>query len=71
MPTLAGTFPSSSSLKRCAFPSFDRKMEVPNPSEFDIKVLIPAPTYCLHSKQVYSIKRKGINFSLVRKNEIK
>ena len=40
-----------------------------NPSEMDIKVFIPAPTFCLLSKKVYSINGKRLHISFVRKNE--
>ena len=38
------TFPSISSLLGCVFSFFQRKKYEPNPSEMDIKLLIPAPT---------------------------
>ena len=41
MPTLAGN------KQRRAFSTIRQKMEGPNPSEMDIKVFNPAPTYCL------------------------
>ena len=51
MPTLAGrkktTFPSISSLIGREFSVFRKKMDGPNLSEMDIKVSIPAPTFCL------------------------
>ena len=74
MPTLAGieqrfhpTLPSEDA----PFPSFDRKMDGPNPSEMDIKMSIPAPTFCLQSKKVYFKNGRRKNISLVRKSEIK
>ena len=74
MPTLAEkktTFPSISSLIGRAFSILRQKMDVSNLSEIDIKVFIPAPTFCLKSKKVYSINGKRKNISLVRKNEKK
>ena len=50
MPTLAVSkpiFPCISSLIGRAFSIFREKMDGPNPSEMDIKVFIPAPTFCL------------------------
>ena len=43
-------------------------MEGPNPSEMDIKVFIPAPTFCLQSKKgIFPGWEKEKNISLVRK----
>ena len=53
MPTLAGkktNFPSIASLIGRVTSIFRQKMDGPNPSEIDIKVFIPAPTYCLQTK---------------------
>ena len=50
MPTVAGkktTFPSISSLIGRAFSIFRQKTDGPNTSEMDIKIFIPAATYCL------------------------
>ena len=46
-------------------------MDGPIPSEMDIKVSIPAPTYCLESKNLYFRNGKRKNISLVRKRVIK
>ena len=43
------TFPSISSITVRAFSIFRKKMDGTNPSEVEIKVFIPAPTYCLQS----------------------
>ena len=58
------TFPSISTLIGRAF---QQKMDGPNPSEMDIKVFIPAPTYCLQFEKVTSINGKDYKFPLVRK----
>ena len=55
-PILAGkktTFPSISSLIGRAFSILRPKMDRPNPSEMDIKVSIPAPTYCLQFENLH------------------
>ena len=44
------TFPPVSSLKGCVFPNFWQKMDEPNPSEMNVKVLIPAPIHCSQSQ---------------------
>ena len=44
------TFPSIDSLMGRVLSIFRQKMDGPNPSEMDIKVFIPAPTYCLQTK---------------------
>ena len=41
------TFPSICSLKGRAFSIFRQKRQGPNPSELDIKMFIPAATFCL------------------------
>ena len=46
-------------------------MDGPNPSEMDIRVFIPTPTYCLQSKKVSSIKGKRLNISFVWKIKYK
>ena len=43
------TFPSISSIIGRAFSIFRQKMDGPNPSEVDIEVFIPAPTYWLQA----------------------
>ena len=49
---------------------YRQKMDWRNPSEKNIKVFVPALTYCLQSKKVFSIFRKVFNFSLVVKNRV-
>ena len=74
MPTLAGnrrTHASISSMMGRVFSIFRQKMDGDNPSEMDIKVFFTAPTYCLQTKVVYTVKGNLLNILLVNKNGIK
>ena len=50
---------------------FRQKMDGPNMSEMDIKVFIPAPTFCLRNEKIYSINGKTLIISLVKISRIK
>ena len=54
-----------------AFSIFRQKMDGPNPSEMDIKVSIPAPTFLSTALQNIFPKGKRKNLSLVGKNGVK
>ena len=43
-------FPSISSLKGRVFSISGQTMDGPNPSEMDVEVFIPEPTYCLQTE---------------------
>ena len=53
-----------------AFSIFRQKMDSPNPSEMDIKVSIPAPTFLFYVLQNMFPKWKKKNISLVGKNVV-
>ena len=56
MPSLPGNkqlLPSISFLIGRAFSIFRKKKDGPNPSDIDIKVSIPAPTYCSQFKKMF------------------
>ena len=64
------TFPSISSLIGHAFSIFRQKMDSLNPSDMDIKVFFPAPTFYLQLKNIFHKQEKEKCF-LGWKNEIK
>ena len=50
---------------------FREKMDGSNPSGMDIRVLFPAPTFCLKTTKVNSINGKTLKISLVSENRRK
>ena len=65
MSTLAGreTFPSFSSLIGCVLSICRERMDGPNPSEMEIKVLIPVPIFYkqINVPSIFGEKKKNFN----------